>query len=93
MGQVKVDEYLKEQIEYREASFPFGIWLDDFQHLLSHTLDCHWHDSMEFGVVLEGEVEYYVNQYPPEEGRHYISEWEHPSHGQADRKPGENGCV
>lgn len=62
MGQVKVDEYLREQIEYREASFPFGIWLDDFQHLLSHTLDCHWHESMEFGVVLEGEVEYYVNQ-------------------------------
>ncbi len=62
MAQVKVDKYLREQIECRETSFPFGIWLDDFENFLSHTLDCHWHESMEFGLVLEGEVEYYVNQ-------------------------------
>lgn len=62
MGQVNEDGYLKEQMGNEDMSFPFGIYLYDRENRLYHTLECHWHEAMEFGLVLEGKVEYYVNQ-------------------------------
>lgn len=61
---IEVDRNLKEQFQFDDNSFPFGIWLDDYSLWAEHTLTCHWHDAFEIGIVLSGSVEYIIDSVP-----------------------------
>lgn len=61
LRQIQVDRNLREHIHYKDMSFPLDIWTDDYNMFVDHTLNCHWHDEFEFGVMLEGKLDYYIN--------------------------------
>ncbi|MCI8598742.1 MAG: AraC family transcriptional regulator [Lachnospiraceae bacterium] len=61
MYTVIVDQNLKEHISYQEESFPFQVCFDDYNSLVDHTLNCHWHKEFEFDLVLKGEVDFNLN--------------------------------
>lgn len=56
-----VDGTLRESLTYKDPTLPIEICTDDYQELPEHTLNCHWHTEMEFGVVTEGELDYYIS--------------------------------
>lgn len=59
---IKVDDKsLKEQIPYPDMSFPFFVWLDIYNKFSDHTVNRHWHYDFEYGYVLLGVVDYYIN--------------------------------
>lgn len=68
--QVNVNYKLQELFEYEQPSFPIGVWIDDYALMPGHTLNCHWHDSLEFNLVLSGQITYYLNgiQYSVNQG-------------------------
>lgn len=59
--QLNIDNNLREYFEYKDESFPFGVWTDFFETLFDRTLACHWHDSFEIGIVVSGKLDYYIN--------------------------------
>ena len=40
-----------EYIEYKDESFPFAIWDDDYNCLANGELPSHWHQSFEIAWV------------------------------------------
>jgi len=59
---IKVDSNFREQICNEDVTFPVGIWTDVFSMFVDCEMNCHWHDDFEFGFVLSGEVEYFINE-------------------------------
>jgi len=59
-----VDCNLKENFQFYDSDFPFGIWIDDYGTFAEHTLPCHWHDSFEIVLVLSGTLEYIIDNVP-----------------------------
>ncbi len=59
--EIPVTDFLEEEFAYPIADFPFDIWIDDYSELKNHTLNCHWHDFFEFGYVLSGSFDYFIN--------------------------------
>lgn len=59
---VKTDEYLRELIDYKDMSFPLETWTDVYSTFLDNTLNCHWHNSFEFCLVVEGSVDFYLDE-------------------------------
>lgn len=57
----EIDHTLKESLTYQSESFPIEICVDQYDFLPAHTLNCHWHDEFEFGLLLSGELEYSLN--------------------------------
>ena len=55
---VIVDENLKEQVHSQNGIFPIVSSTDYFDDYINGEVNCHWHDEVEFGIVLKGEVEY-----------------------------------
>ena len=64
MRQFIIDRTLRESITYRESSFPVELCLDDYETLPEHTLNCHWHHELEFGILLSGELDYTLSGIP-----------------------------
>jgi len=58
---LEVEKNLRERFEYRDSTFPFGVWTDVFNDFVDHTVNCHWHYDFEYGYVLSGTVDYYIN--------------------------------
>lgn len=58
---IKVDRNFRERIEYKDVFFPVDIWTDVYNTFVDKTMNCHWHEEFEFGVVLSGELDYYIN--------------------------------
>lgn len=58
---IDVDKTLNERIQYKDDTFPFGVWTDIYKYFIDHTVNYHWHNDFEYGVLLEGEVDYYIN--------------------------------
>ncbi len=54
----------RELFEYPDPSVPFVVWTGDFHTLLDRTIVCHWHNEFEYGMLLRGELDYYID------GRH-----------------------
>ena len=49
---------LQEQVAYGQSPVPLAVWADHFDDYFRQEWACHWHDEFEFGVVLQGAVEY-----------------------------------
>ena len=56
-----LDTNLKELMEFSDSSFPFEICFDDFNDTVGQTLNYHWHETIELNVMLEGEIDYRLN--------------------------------
>ncbi|MCI8549283.1 MAG: AraC family transcriptional regulator [Lachnospiraceae bacterium] len=56
------DQNLLEQIRYPSESFPICFCVDYLDDFLHGEIGYHWHDDFEFGLVLHGEMEYYIHQ-------------------------------
>ena len=39
----------------------FGTWTNDYSSLKDHAIQCHWHDDLEFHLVLQGQIDLYLN--------------------------------
>jgi len=61
LKRIEVDHNFQERVHYKNPSFPVDICTDVYNMFVDNTLNCHWHEEFEFGVVLTGEVEYYIN--------------------------------
>lgn len=61
LRRIEVDHHLREAIYYKDASFPVDIWTDVYQSFVDQTMNCHWHNVFEFGVMLSGTLHYYMN--------------------------------
>lgn len=61
-GPVKTDEHLREIIDYKDASFPLDIWKDVYGSFMDRTLNCHWHNAFEFGILTEGNLDFYTGE-------------------------------
>ena len=59
-----IDRTLRESLTYREPSFPVELCLDDYASLPDHTLNCHWHHELEFGLLLSGALDYTLSGIP-----------------------------
>ena len=57
---LSIGENLRENILYNTHSIPLSICIDHFDDYFHREWSCHWHDEFEFGVVLEGIVEYTI---------------------------------
>lgn len=63
---VIVDGNLFEQIQYQSSSLPISLYEEYFDDFLNGEVNYHWHDEFELGIVLQGEVEYHINQHHQE---------------------------
>ena len=66
MQSLKVLNDMSEQVEYGCADLPLRSSETDLAYFYRQTTDCHWHDDLEFLIVLHGSMIYYV------EGRPYF---------------------
>ena len=55
------DHTMRELFEYPDPSIPFVIWTGDFQTLAERSLVCHWHNEFEYGVLVSGSLDYYID--------------------------------
>ena len=49
---------------YHNSGLLFGTLRNDYQNMKNHSVACHWHEDLEFQLVLEGELEYNLNGTP-----------------------------
>ncbi len=57
---LQIGDNLREHISYSSHSMPLSICIDEFDDYFRREWSCHWHDEFEFGVVLNGAVEYTI---------------------------------
>ena len=55
------EKTLREHIPYPDMAFPFCVWPDVYNYFFDHTVNAHWHYDFEYGYVLTGAVDYYIN--------------------------------
>ncbi len=55
------DHTMRELFEYPDPSFPFITWMGNFDAFADRSLACHWHNEFEYGVVLSGTLDYYID--------------------------------
>lgn len=51
---------LRERISHRNQYIPVTTCVDHFDDYFNRTWECHWHEEVEFSVVLKGSVEYII---------------------------------
>ncbi len=61
LRRIEVDHNFREHIRFSDASFPVDVWTDEYSMFVDGTMNCHWHHEFEYGVMLAGEVDYYIN--------------------------------
>ncbi|MGO2891921.1 MAG: AraC family transcriptional regulator [Enterococcus devriesei] len=59
--QLALDTNLKELMAFSDSSFPFEFCYDDFNYKVGQSLNYHWHETIELNVMLEGEIDYRLN--------------------------------
>lgn len=62
--QLPVDSNLRECFFYEDPSFPFGVWIDHYQYCENHGLPYHWHEDVEYELLLQGQAVITVNDTP-----------------------------
>lgn len=58
---IYTDKTLNDRIQYKDDTFPFCVRTDIYKYFIDHTVNYHWHNDFEYGVLLEGEVDYHIN--------------------------------
>lgn len=53
---IKVDSDLRQIGHFDDATFPFGVYRDDYSQMEDNTLPLHWHEAFEFDYVEQGQV-------------------------------------
>ena len=61
---VITDKNQLERIRYEDDALPVSFYRDHLDEYLDGTVNDHWHDEFEFGIVLSGKVEYCIHQSP-----------------------------
>ena len=69
---VNVTENLLEQVCYQDNSLPISYCIDYFDNFINGEVNYHWHNEVEFAVILQGEVEYFVHQANMEQKPHIL---------------------
>jgi len=59
--QFAFDNTMRELFEYSDPSFPLFVWTGDFSTFADHTTSCHWHHEFEYGMLLSGELDFYID--------------------------------
>lgn len=57
MNWIKVDKNGREICSFEDVSFPFGVWLDEYDKMDANVLPCHWHEAIEYAYVVSGKIE------------------------------------
>ncbi|MGI6668990.1 MAG: cupin domain-containing protein [Acetivibrionales bacterium] len=60
--QVIVNQQLQEEIQYEQLEFPVIRFIDQMDYFADNSFLCHWHTEFELAVVLQGSVEYWLDQ-------------------------------
>lgn len=60
--EVIVNNQMQEKIFYRNPDFPMARFLDQFDYFADGGYLCHWHPEFEFAVVLQGRIEFQLDQ-------------------------------
>lgn len=55
---VCIDDTQHETTEHRTVQFPLEINHDDLSTFRDGLIRCHWHDELEFSIVLQGDAAY-----------------------------------
>jgi AraC-like DNA-binding protein len=61
MFQLTVREDLSEVIQYTSRNIPVYSLASRLHWFKNHTASCHWHEDLEFTVITEGTMSYFVN--------------------------------
>lgn len=59
---IRVDESGREICPFEDASFPFGVWEDEYDKMDGNVLPCHWHEAVEFAYVVSGKIEMRIGE-------------------------------
>lgn len=54
------DSNLQEMRQHGTKDFPLGVYLDDFAHVEKGRIPWHWHEEVQFDLVLEGSVHFQI---------------------------------
>lgn len=60
--QILVDKHGKEEIRHGHVKFPMQVYTDNFEKYDIGFIRWHWHNEIEFAVVMEGEVEIHAGE-------------------------------
>ncbi len=58
---INTNEQLEEQRSHGREGFPFAIYTEDYQNYQDHTISIHWHEELEFNLVITGEIEAHID--------------------------------
>lgn len=54
---INVDKMLCQISHWEDTTFPFGVFMDEYGKMDDHSLPLHWHEMLEFCIVLSGKVQ------------------------------------
>jgi AraC-like DNA-binding protein len=60
---VDVDHNMQSILQYGTNEFPVQSFMDIFSDLLNNKLNWHWHTELEFVIILQGTVRYYIGEH------------------------------
>lgn len=55
-----IDSNLQEMRQHGTKEFPLGVYLDDFAHVEKGRIPWHWHEEVQFDLVIEGSVHFQI---------------------------------
>jgi AraC-like DNA-binding protein len=70
MLRLTVRKDLSELVRYTSPDIPAASLAFRLDQFMNHTTDCHWHEDLEFTILAEGTMTYFVNDvaYPLSRG-------------------------
>ena len=60
--EVIVNQQLQERIHYENPEFPLARFIDQMDYFANGEFLCHWHPEFELAVILNGSIEYQIDQ-------------------------------
>lgn len=54
------DQNLQEMRQHGTKDFPLGVYLDDFAEFEQGMIPWHWHEEMQFDLVVEGKIRFQI---------------------------------
>lgn len=59
---LNIDHNLKEHVRYKDPSFLMEVWTGNYSRFPDGIMSSHWHNIFEYGIVISGEIECYLNE-------------------------------
>lgn len=57
-----IDQDLREHVRYKDPLFPVEVWTGNYSMFPEGLMSSHWHNEIEFGVLISGKVDCYFNE-------------------------------